>query len=132
MALEILSISAHDLINRIWHEFEQYHSGIGYVSCGVTMNNHDYTITTFPDGSMQSIVEDATDAGGLEEDLKAPGQQYRSVPTTGGTLLLDIEWDAAEPNCYCNRIKLAELWNGLLQLKGEASVLIQWIETPDL
>lgn len=131
MKLEILSIRERDLINRIWHEFEQYNSGIGYVSCGVTMNNHDYTIATFPDGSMQSIIEDAEDAGGLEEALEAPGQRYRPVPTSGGTLLLDIEWDAAEPNCYCDRAKLAELWNGFLQLKRQSPVQIEWIEELD-
>ncbi|MGG6270520.1 hypothetical protein [Leptolyngbya sp. AN10] len=131
MMVEILSICERDLINRIWHEFEQYNSGISYVSCGVMMNNHDYTIATFPDGSMQSIVEDVEDAGGLEEVLEAPGQRYRPVLATGGTLLFDIEWDAAEPNCYCNRMKLTELWNGLLQLRGHSPVQIQWIEELD-
>ncbi|MGG6265417.1 hypothetical protein ACQ4M3_24450 [Leptolyngbya sp. AN03gr2] len=132
MALEILSIRDRDLLKQIWHEFEQYNSGIGYVSCGVAMNEHHYTITTFPDGSMQSIIEDAQDSGGLEEDVDAPGQQHRPVPATGGTLLMRIDWDAPEPICYCDRSKLAELWNALLSLKGQPPVLIQWIDEPDL
>ncbi|BAS60048.1 hypothetical protein NIES2135_66940 (plasmid) [Leptolyngbya boryana NIES-2135] len=128
MALEILSISDRDLLQQIWYEFEQYNSGIGYVSCGVAMNDHHYTITTFPDGSMESIIEDVKDSGGLEENLDALGQQYRPVPAIGGTLLMKINWDASEPICYCDRIKLAELWNGLLHLQGHSPVLIHWIE----
>lgn len=128
MVVQTVSISERDLLNRVWHEFNQYNSGIGYVSCGVVMNDHDYTITTFPDGSMESIIEDAENSGGLEEDLEALGQRYRPVPATGGTVLIRIDWEAAEPICYCSHAKLAELWNGLLQLKGQTPVQIQWIE----
>lgn len=131
MTVETLTITERDLLNRIWHEFKQYCSEIGYVSCGVAMNEHDYTITTFPDGSMESIVEDTECTGGLEEDLETPGQRYRAVSATGGTLLIKMVWDATEPTCYCDRTKLAELWNGLLHLKGQPPVLIQWLEEID-
>jgi hypothetical protein len=131
MSLEILSISDRDLIQRIWHEFKQYNSEIGYVSCGVAMPNHDYTITTFSDGSMESIVEDAEYVGELEAHSATLGQRYHVVPATGGTLLLKLIENATEPTCYCNRDKLAELWNGLLHLKGHPPVLIQWIEDND-
>lgn len=131
MALEILSISERDLLKQIWHEFEQYNSGIGYVPCGVAMHDHYYIITTFPDGSMESFIKDIQDSGGLEENLDVPGQHYRSVPAIGGTPLIRIDWDALEPICYCGQIKLAELWNGLLHLKGDSPVLIHWIEGND-
>jgi hypothetical protein len=131
MVIETLSITERDLLKHIWHEFKQYNSEIGYVSCGVVMNNHDYTITTFSDGSMESIIEDAEYAGEPKEDLEVPGQRYHAVPARGGRLLIKIVWNAAEPICYCDRTKLAELWNGLSHLKGQSPVAIQWIEDID-
>jgi hypothetical protein len=91
MTLETLRIRDRELLNRVWNEFNEYNSGIGFVPCGVMMNGHDYTITTFPDGSMESIIEDAEDSGGLQENVEAPGQQYCPVPATGGTLLMRME-----------------------------------------
>jgi hypothetical protein len=101
MTLETLRIRDRDLLNRIWNEFNEYNSGIGFVPCGVVMSGHDYTITTFPDGSMESIIEDAEDSGGLQENAEALGQQYCPVPATGGILMRRMEWDAVEPICYC-------------------------------